>query len=743
MGKSLSLQFGLFILICSLFSCTDSKGVVKDVEAFNLAVQNAQPGDKIILANGIWKDAELIFTGKGTAEQPIILTVEEKGEVTLEGQSNLRIAGEYLHVEGLVFKNGYTPTKEVISFRKSKEELCNNCRVTECVVDNYNNPERFESDYWVSIYGKKNRFDHNYLTGKRNHGVTLAVRLNTEESRENHHRIDHNYFGHHPILGANGGETLRVGTSHYSLTNSNTVVEYNYFDRCNGEHEIISSKSCQNIYRYNTFHECQGTLTMRHGNETLVESNYFFGNRKANTGGIRIINETQTVKNNYCEGLTGYRFRGALVIMNGVPNSPANRYFQVTNSEASNNTFVNCDHIQLCAGSDEERSAVPINSKVENNIFYNDQKDELFTVYDDISGISFNGNLINENAKPITASGFQNTSLNFKRNDDGLLIPQDEMAKEKGMVPTEGRATPDNTGVTWYPRIEDEVFFETGKTIAVKAGINTLYEAIQKSTAGDVLELESGNYVVEKSIDLKHPLSIVSKASEKPTIQFQRTSLFNIENGGSLTLKNMVIDGSEAPDAHGNTVIRTSRYSMIRNYKLFIEDCEFKDLDVNHTFDVLRVYKNTFADSIVLRNSTFTKVDGNVLALNKETDDIGIYNAENVVIENCHFKDISGIVLNLHRGGRDESTFGPMLVVDKSTFDNVGKGKRNKADASISLHGVQVAHIKNSQFNSCEPLKLHLVVGEPITKIQDCNFARTPAIQDNGEPYETENLSFN
>ena len=122
------------------------------------------------------------------------------------------------------------------------------------MFDNYNNPERFESDYWVGIYGKNNRFDHNYLTGKRNHGVTLAVRLNTEASRENHHRIDHNYFGHRPILGANGGETLRVGTSHYSLTNSNTVVEYNYFDRCNGEHEIISSKSCQNIYRHNTFY---------------------------------------------------------------------------------------------------------------------------------------------------------------------------------------------------------------------------------------------------------------------------------------------------------------------------------------------------------------------------------------------------------------------------------------------------------------------------------------------------------
>ena len=44
------------------------------------------------------------------------------------------------------------------------------------------------------------------------------------------------------------------------------------------------------------------------------------------TGGIRIINENQTVRNNYLYGLTGHRFRGALVIMNGVPNSPRNKW---------------------------------------------------------------------------------------------------------------------------------------------------------------------------------------------------------------------------------------------------------------------------------------------------------------------------------------------------------------------------------------------------------------------------------
>ena len=734
------LFFGLGFLSCNAPGGSDAKETVGTVEEFDEAVKNAKPGDKIVLANGVWQDAELLFKAKGTAEKPITLTVEEKGKTTLEGQSYLKISGEHLVVEGLVFKNGYTPTNEVISFRGSKEELCNNCRVTECVVDNYSNPERFESDYWVGIYGKNNRFDHNYLVGKRNVGVTLAVRLNTEESRENNHLIDHNYFGHHQILGSNGGETFRIGTSHYSLTNSNTVVEYNYFDRCNGEHEIISNKSCQNTFRYNTFYECQGTLTMRHGNETLVESNYFFGNGKSNTGGIRIINESQRVINNYCEGLTGYRFRGALVIMNGVPNSPINRYFPVINSEASNNTFVNCDYVQLCAGSDAERSAVPQTTVVNNNLFYNEEKPDLFTVYDDISGITFEGNVLSENIAPITPTGFTQAKVEFKRDENGIMVPADPSVKA-GITEVKPHATPENTGVSWYPRNEEEVRFNTGNTVAVAPGTNTLFDAVKESSSGDVLELTGGDYLMTKSIDLHHPITVVAKG-EKATIRFEKNSLFNIENGGALTLTNLTIDGSECPDYSGNNVIRTSRYSMNRNYKLLISDCDFKDLDVNHSFNVLRIYKNTFADSILVKNSTFENISGSVLQLDAEIDDIGIYSAENVVIDNCQFSEIGCTVLDLHRGGRDESTFGPMLNMTNSTFKNIGGNKRNKEDASVALHGVQYTMISGCDFSDSKPLKMHLVVGEPITRILESEFNNTDKVVTHDGSYKDEDLKF-
>ena len=290
---------------------------------------------------------------------PITLKAETKGQVVLTGQSNLRLAGEYLIVEGLVFKNGFTPTSAVIEFRSSKSKLANNSTVREVVIDGFSNPERFETDSWVLMYGKGNRFENNHLSGKGNQGVTMAVRLNTEASQKNAHVIANNYFGPRPILGSNGGETLRVGTSHYSLSDSLTVVENNVFDRTDGELEIISVKSGKNELRGNTFLAARGTLTMRHGNNNIIENNVFLGDSAQHTGGIRVINAGHKVRNNYMEALTGIRFGGAFTVMNGVPNSPINRYHQVKDAVIENNSILGSDRIQMGAGSDSERSAVP------------------------------------------------------------------------------------------------------------------------------------------------------------------------------------------------------------------------------------------------------------------------------------------------------------------------------------------------------------------------------------------------
>ncbi|MGB3467112.1 MAG: polysaccharide lyase 6 family protein, partial [Cyclobacteriaceae bacterium] len=582
----------LSIAIWCLLGCEERKeAVVSNINEFNAAVSAAKPGSVIRMANGTWNDVELVLKGNGEEGNLIKLVAETPGQVIISGQSNLSFSGKYLEISGLVFKNGYTPTSEVISFKTSKKELANNSRVTDCVIDNFTNPERFDGDTWVAIYGKNNVFDYNTLIGKGNRGVTLAVKLQTEDSRENNHLIEHNYFGPREILGSNGGETLRVGTSHYSRTYSNTIVRKNFFDRVNGEHEIISNKACGNEFRDNVFYECQGTLTMRHGHHTLVENNYFLGNRKPNTGGIRIINEYQTVRKNYLSGLTGHRFRGALVIMNGVPDSPINRYNQVVDSHMDNNLVINSDYIQLCAGSDEERSAVPVGSTFRNNLILGATNPDPFTIYDDVSGITFEGNKISKEAKPPFSQGFETVSANLSENAAGLLVPEQKLVDQIAFGEVKLPVSKKDVGASYYDKGNGARSFNTGNTIDVPAGENTILEALEKSSSGDVLKLASGGeYLMTKYAVIQHPISFITSADEKATIRSEKQSFFKIENGGAIYAKNILFDGAESPDQAGNNVISTSKYSMTKNYAVHIENCKVQNLDKNHSFDFIKSY---------------------------------------------------------------------------------------------------------------------------------------------------------
>lgn len=694
---------------------------------FSQALGNLAPGDTLALKKGEWRDFEILFTGEGTAEKPIRLVAEENGKVLLTGRSNLRLAGNHLVVSGLVFKDGHSPTNTVISFRRTKGEPANHSRVTQTVIDNFNNPERHETDFWVMLYGKHNRFDHNHLEGKRNRGVTLAVRLDTETGRENHHRIDHNYFGPRPVLGSNGGETLRIGTSHHSMSNSFTRVEHNYFDRCDGELEIISNKSGGNIFRGNLFRESRGTLTLRHGNNNLVEDNLFLGNGVDHTGGIRVINKRQRVRNNYLQGLAGYRFGGALVVMNGVPASPLNRYHRVEDSVIENNTIISARRIELAAGSDSERSATPKNTRFHHNLVFDDGgAEDMIVVHDDVSGILFRDNLTNIAVPAAIRHGFTQQAIRMEIADNGLRYPVAPAQAGYGVKPGLEMLRKSDTGVPWYPKPGAGTAFDSGSVIKVPAKEGALFTAAGKASAGDILALSEGVHSVHRTLIVTVPLTVRSaRENADVLLEYDRNALFEIAEGGSLKLHGIRITGRSSPDNPGNTVIRTRRQSMLNNYRLVIENSRIHDLDVNHSFNVLSAAPHTFADSIVIANSSFEKITGQVLPLNREIEDLGIYGVEYIRIENTVFRDIDGAIADIYRGGTDESTFGPHVDIRSSTFESVGAGKRNRAGASIHLHGVQVANIEDNTFRASKPVKVIETVGEPKTLLRGNRFDKT------------------
>ncbi|MBO9707391.1 MAG: polysaccharide lyase 6 family protein [Caulobacter sp.] len=431
-----SLVIAAALLALAQPAMAERRILVRSPGQFDKAVARIAPGDTIVLADGVWRDARLDFHGAGRAGKPITLTAQTPGRVVLSGQSNLRMSGAFLVVSNLVFRDGYSPTDEVVSFRRAPGDHAVDSRVTGVVIDRYNKPERETLDHWVALYGERNRFDHGHLVGKTNIGPTLVVIREPVDGLRNDHRIDHNFFGPRPNVRANGGETIRVGTSHYAHTASHTTVDSNWFEHCDGENEIVSNKSGENTFRGNVFFESQGALTLRHGDNALVEGNAFLGNGKPHTGGIRVINRGQTVRNNYLENLEGEATVSALSIMYGVPNSPPTRYVQVEGAVIEHNTIINARSIAIGLGMDQERTLAPINSRLDSNLIVNLDGSDPVRIKGDASGVALTNNV----RDPKTV---------LRRRANGQLAAVGAGGVGAGDMVVVQRAA---TGVSWYPK---------------------------------------------------------------------------------------------------------------------------------------------------------------------------------------------------------------------------------------------------------------------------------------------------
>ena len=338
---------------------------VNDSAEIARAMAKAAPGDTLVMRDGAWTDQAIVFKGEGQPGQPITLRAATPGSVVLDGRSRLQMAGRHLVVDGLWFK-GAQPAADVVEFRVGSKAVAVDCVLRNTAITGCNPADLKTTQRWLSLYGRNNTVESCYLADKRSAGTTLVVWV--DPATPNGHVIRRNHFGPRPRLGTNGGETIRVGDSNTSPFNSRTLVEGNLFERCNGEAEIISNKSCENIYRGNTFSACEGALTLRHGKRSLVEGNFFLGQNQAKTGGVRVIDAGHTVVNNYFADLTGDGPRSALTMMNGRVNSPLNGYFQVRDALVAFNTFVNCRHNFLIGQADGRETLAPEHCVIANNL---------------------------------------------------------------------------------------------------------------------------------------------------------------------------------------------------------------------------------------------------------------------------------------------------------------------------------------------------------------------------------------
>ena len=668
--------------------------LVKDQKAYNAAVNGLEPGDELVLANGTWRDFEILFQASGTETAPITLAAETSGQVIISGRSNLRIAGEHLIVRGLSFTDGHSPTAEVIAFRLNAENLANHTRLTEIVIDGFNKTDRTEQDNWIGLYGQHNQVDHSYFAGKTNKAPTLVVRLDAPESRENHHLIEHNFFGHRPTLGGNGGETIRVGVSDYSRTPSQTKIVRNYFERCDGEVEIISIKSEGNVVSENVFFESRGAVVFRHGGKNIVSRNIFFGNGVSDTGGVRVINEEQTVKENYFEGLRGEKFLSALTIMNGVPNSPINRYHQVKDAVVSNNSIIDFKAIGLAVGSDEERSAAPVDSVVTNNLFVTDSAQPV-SVFDDISGIRFDKN-ISANLAMKAYAWVADSPIEFSRAANGLLYPVGETFANVGAPRDLNPLKREDAGPAWFQKPSQSP--ATGREVRVKKGAAALLKALAESQPGDILKLRDKSYTLKQPLEISHPITIDGRTrrGQKTLLSSEGDAVFNIVAGGALTLSDIELVGSP----QNTSVIKATGDAFKGTYALHVSNVELSAESGASSLAFLSADPATFATSIEFDGVSVSDWPGAFVSLSGAKLD-GWYLAEDIKIRESSFVGLKGPLIEFGRAGRDESTFGPRVLIADTTLESV-----NSKGVAINLDGIDGIDVQGNVIDGSGKLQI-------------------------------------
>ena len=400
-------RFAAFLLLFPFASAAISaERKVSSAADLDRAASEAQPGDVLILTDGEWKNQDVRFRAKGMADNPITLRAQTPGKVIFTGNSSIAIEGDDIILDGVYLD--HPGGKEDGILIKGDHN-----RLTEsAVIDG-----KFK--FFVHLFGSDNRVDHCYLAGKTTDEPTLQIEV--EEKRPNHDHIDHNDFGPRPELGHNGGETMRVGYSFQSMFSSAALVEQNLYDRCDGEIEIISSKSCDNIYRGNTFLNSGGMLTLRHGNRCVVENNFFFGQHKKGSGGIRVIGEDHLIINNYIEGVS----QGAFWVTSGIPDSPLVGYFQAKRCVIAFNTVVDSKgpYIDLSAGlGTSKRTLKPENITIANNLFALPSKGMLLKG-EEGEGWKWLGNIVSPADAAKSHEGIKLADVKLDRGESNMMRP--------------------------------------------------------------------------------------------------------------------------------------------------------------------------------------------------------------------------------------------------------------------------------------------------------------------------------
>jgi len=363
---------------------------VASTTEFYAAHDQATPGDSIVWAPGNYSNIRLDIDTDG-----LIITAEQYGTVLFSGVSRVVINADDVTFSGFQYIGGYIGNLDVIRVYGS------DILITHVNIQNYT------SHKYLVVYAESRNttishcnFENRINLDDKN---ILSILVDEEPG---YHKIQYCSFKNFEGIGLDEGiEPIRIGVSTQGNLDSRTLVEYCYFTRCNGDGEIISHKSRQNVYRYNTFENNPvSELVLRHGDEGIIYGNFFLNNM----GGIRVREGSDHfIFNNYFEGLD----RRSIYLMND-PSDP------LSNIGIYHNTFIHSEELRLGGFG----SNPPTDVVFANNVFTNPTGklvDEDTGTETWIGNISF-GNL----GIDVPSTGISDMDPKFQENVEGFFQPE-------------------------------------------------------------------------------------------------------------------------------------------------------------------------------------------------------------------------------------------------------------------------------------------------------------------------------
>lgn len=366
------------------------------VQALKQQMENAEDSTTITIPAGKYADLEIVTV----KANDITIRAEQPGSVWLTGLAQLRLEGNNITVDGLVFTEG-GPAERFGGVRM----MGNNNTLQNSTFYYFNHayeyqPDERRSEYpkylWVSLWGKDGKVINNRFEGKQKRGTLIGVQK--DDTPDNHLIANNifldqkpNQFNEFDIKEAiryngNSWEAIRIGDSKSSQWASNSKFTNNLMIDMDGERELISIKSGGNEISGNTIFESASLISLRHGKANVVKDNVILGNEKLLTGGMRIYDEDHVIENNYITGTRGRDgkiegnadLRGGIVINTGiidvangeklnqaVKGKELNKQWTPKNITIRNNTLVDTEW-GIVYGNQTHRVSLFNNSEVKN-----------------------------------------------------------------------------------------------------------------------------------------------------------------------------------------------------------------------------------------------------------------------------------------------------------------------------------------------------------------------------------------